>query len=173
MPESVWRHLAERRAARITAAVLTWWVCLYTTRWMRTCGPTGNNYSLSIGVGKGVVPVAKRIETLWSFRQAQGCHDDAVARTCDSDQSSQYRRKHLARGERADVSPRGPGRLPGTVSTPGAEGPTAHLLPQFSWPQQPQQSSSSSPMNTNAGRNIWFENRQTKVTASPPNQSLW
>lgn len=30
----------------------------------------------------------------------------------------------------------------------------AHLLPQFSCPQQPQQSSSSSPMKTNAGRSI-------------------
>ncbi|KAF3827216.1 hypothetical protein GH733_002702 [Mirounga leonina] len=47
----------------------------------------------------------------------KGCHDDAVARPGDSDQSSQRRRKHLARGERAEVSPCGRGRVPGTVST--------------------------------------------------------
>lgn len=57
--------------------------------------------------------------------------------------------------------------LPGTLYTTQAGAPTAHLLPQFSWPQQPQQSSCSNPMNTNAGRNIWLENNQIKITIFP------
>lgn len=51
---------------------------------------------LSLSAGKGVVPHSVGIATLWSFCQTQRCHNNTVARSHDSNQSSQYRRKHRA-----------------------------------------------------------------------------
>jgi hypothetical protein len=39
------------------------------------------------------------IAALWSFCQTQWCHNDTVSRSHDSNQSSQYRRKHLWKGK--------------------------------------------------------------------------
>lgn len=51
---------------------------------------------LSLSAGKGVVPHSVGIATLWSFCQTQRCHNNTVARSRDSNQSSQYRREHRA-----------------------------------------------------------------------------
>lgn len=51
---------------------------------------------LSLSAGKGVVPYSMGIAALWSFCQTQWCHNDTVSRSHDSNQSSQYRRKHRA-----------------------------------------------------------------------------
>lgn len=98
-------RLAECMDTWIIDAFPTLWDCPYTMWWTRMCGQTGNNDLLSIGVGKGVVPLAKRITTYWPFGQAQGCHDDAVARSCNPNEGRQDGRKHLGKGETAEVSP--------------------------------------------------------------------
>lgn len=79
-------------------------------------------------------------------------------------QKKTSRERRITRSEAQSIS----SYLLGTTSAPGAGKPTAHLLPQFSWPPQPQQSSCSSPMKTNAGRSICLENTQVKVIVFPP-----
>lgn len=60
-------------------------------------GPGGGVQEvLSLGVGKGVVPLAMGILTQGSLREAQSRHDDAVAGPCDSDESGQDRREQRA-----------------------------------------------------------------------------
>lgn len=64
---------------------------------LMTLGPCiGLHKVPSLSVGKGVVPHTVGITTLWSFGQAQRRHNDAVARSRNADESSQYRRKHCA-----------------------------------------------------------------------------
>ena len=123
------------------------------------CSLIGYNHLLSLCVGKGIVPLATGIHAPWSFLQGQRSHSDTVARASNSNECSQYRRQHLGKGGPPEVRHR-TSQLPLRDHFPTREGrPTAHLLPQFSWPQHPQQSSWSSPMKMNAGRNIWLESR--------------
>lgn len=116
-----------------------WWDGVALDHVVRTGRRAQNNYLLSLGVGKGVVPLAMGILTQGSLREAQSRHDDAVAGPCDSDESGQDRREQLGKKEH-EREPRSPG-------PPGRESrrrPRLPRLPRISCRSSPGRSSRSS-----------------------------
>ena len=169
MPESLPAHLAEWMDERMTDAFSVWWVCHYTH-------VEGKNvWSVEEPLLLTVLRCPKRYSSIgcWNRDTLVLLLSPGLPRWRSS-QILRFRweppaQKTASKGSKNTESE--PRSVPATgrnpVLTTRAEGPTAHLLPQFSLPQQPQQSSCSSPMKTNAGRNIWWENKQTGVIILP------